>query len=407
MPALPRPKRPLQRLRPVCGLGLLALGGYLAVLGTMSTACVQKTASTDTPADAATTKPVDGAAPDGSDAETADARSDSSTNADAGTDGDAASTCADAGAGQPRAMWVWQTTTVTDATERDALFAFASARGITTLQVQISDALIPSAAPNAAPLASFIAEAKARCMSVEFLVGDPAWALADFRAPVVALATKAAAFSKALTGPKPTAFHLDIEPHAIKALSSGGTTWDWANDGSGAIANQRPGILNQFLDTIEAVRGALGNELRLHADVAFWLDNEVTVSPMQRMVNGAPVGTPRPASQLVIDAVDQVTVMAYRAKAFGNGCTMPSCSANGIYDLALGEIDYATTVNKRAAIGIETNDLGGGLSFYAGSAATMEQEIGLVGTALGGKASFAGFAIHDLVGYRALVAKGP
>jgi hypothetical protein len=307
----------------------------------------------------------------------------------------------------PRALWVWQTSTFTNAAEKADFFAFAATHAVNAVYLQVALADMPATGADLSPLGRFIAEAATRCIDVELLVGDSRWALDQYRPEVLDLAIAAKHFANALNGAKPTAFHVDIEPHGLDGVTSNGVLYDWDNDGTGGTTNQRPSMMNQFLDTLDAVRGALGGTLRLHADVVFWLDGAAGFNPLQRVIGGVATGAPRSAHELVIDAVDQVHLMAYRDLAFGAGCAEVSCSANGIFDLSEAEVNYARSVGKTAVVGVETGNYGDSISFFEEDVATMEAELAKVSGAYAGHAGFAGFAIHDLVGYRALQAKTP
>lgn len=336
--------------------------------------------------------------------------------AQAGKDGGAKRPPKDAGAPQTtcpapkssdRSLYVWQTTTFTDDAAKASFFDFATSHGVKTVFLQVGSAHMPATGADTSALGKFIADAQSKCIGVELLVGEAKWSLADYHSIVVGLATTAKTFTTALTGAKPKAFHVDVEPHGVGGVVSGGVTYSWSNDGTNGTTNQRPAILNQFLDGLAKVKAALGSTLPLHVDVAFWLDGGTGFNPLQRVSGGANVGTPRPAHELVIDGVDRVHVMAYRDRAFGASCDAASCSANGIYDLSLAEVAYAAKVGKTAVIAVETTNAGSTVSFFEETVAVMDAEIAKVVNAHGATAAMRGVAVHDLVGYRALQAKTP
>jgi hypothetical protein len=266
---------------------------------------------------------------------------------------------------------------------------------------------MPASGADTSALGRFIAAAHARCIAVELLVGEARWTLEDYHANAVAVATAAKNFTLALSGPRPTAYHVDVEPHGVKDVTSGGVVYNWLNSGAGGTINQRPAMMNQFLDLLEKLKAALGTTLPLHADIAFWLDGSTGINPLQRVVGGAPVGAPRLAHELVIDATDRVHIMAYRDRAFGPTCDAPSCSAEGIYDLSRTEVAYAAKVGKKAVVGVETGDAGDKTSFFEETVAVMETELGKVNTAYAGHPGMGGLAVHHLAAYRTLQAKTP
>lgn len=328
---------------------------------------------------------------------------------DAGAEAvDAAPKCPVAPAGMiPRAVWASQVATFIDPTTKAAFFDFAASHAVTTVYLQVGTKYMPADAADTSPLGQFIAEADARCIGVELLVGEARWTLNQYHPIVVDLATTAKRFTLALTGAKPKAFHVDIEPQGVRDIVSDGVTYNFANNGVGGTTNQRPAMMNQLLDVFAKIKDALGTTLPLHADIAFWFDGSVGINPLQRVSGGVAVGSPRLAHEFVIDAVDRVHLMAYRDRAFGPTCAIPSCSSEGIYDLSRTEVAYAGKVGKTAIVGVETADSGPTTSFFEENVAAMDTELGKVVSAYAAEPGMGGIAVHHLVAYRALQAKTP
>lgn len=347
--------------------------------------------------------PVDGAVgglPDASSA-TDGARPDAAT--DAGPD---ARVCPNVHAGvPPRGLWVWQNSIIGDAVAEDALFAFTDDKGIDAVFIQVALADMPAVGADDSELGRLIARADDHCVRVELLIGRGRWCLADYQGEVVAQATAAVAFTQALTGPKPTALHADVEPQQVRGITSGGVTWDW---GQTTPDNHRPQIINQLLDNLAAVKAALGTTLPLHLDMGFFLDSttpSTAINPFQRVIAGASVGAPGSAHTYLIDAADHVFIMDYRDTAFGSG-TDAASSSNGMYDRAENEAAYALSRGDRqVTLGANTIPAAAGEEFTTyleEGEAVMEAELGKLLTAYAGNAAVVGIAIHDYDGYAAL-----
>lgn len=81
----------------------------------------------------------------------------------------------------PRALWIWDATTLTDPVKRDAAFALGQRHGITTLFLATGSIFAPDAPSRvpvtAAQLAQFNLAARALGIAVHALDGDPSHAL--------------------------------------------------------------------------------------------------------------------------------------------------------------------------------------------------------------------------------------
>ncbi len=265
-----------------------------------------------------------------------------------------------------RNVWLWQSGTATDATQRATFFQFADAHAIRTIYFE-SESLIQN---NQQALASFISEAKNHNMGVELLFGDSAWARTANQNYAVSLAQKAVAFASTASV-KPEGVHYDVEPYTLTEWSSTSTSND---------------IANQYLDLLEKLNSATqGTSLKLSVDVPFWYD---TCSKCTITRNGQTLNM----SNAVIDRVNNVTLMDY------------SDTASLIISRASGEISYAKSVGKTATIGVNTasSSEGGSTTFYEEGNAVMEQALAAVSNYYSTNAGFSGLAVHDYIGYSQL-----
>lgn len=210
-------------------------------------------------------------------------------------------------------MWVWGSDTVLDQTSRNKLLDFAVASGINRLYSEAEGLVIH----EQSTLADFIRASRARGIEVELLFGMREWAFEENHHQVLALADQVIDYTRKYPDALPVAMHLDIEPWSLQ---------EWADDVEG--------IANQLLDLFDKVRARLHEiDLPLTVDIPVWFDRV----PVSR--DGRPA---RPLYQLVIDAVDGVTLMNYRN------------TYQRLIDDAAPELLYASGAGKPVVVGVET-----------------------------------------------------
>lgn len=266
----------------------------------------------------------------------------------------------------PRGMWVWQREVVTDPAARDALFEFALDKGVTAVFVEAQSLV----GDDPEGLAAFVDAAADRCVAVDLLFGDAAWAETDEHARVIDLARGAIAVARLTTTP-PRGVHLDVEPHVLDR-------WDRDPGGLGA----------ELVTLFRAVAGTLdGSGLQLSVDIPFWYDG----------VDVVDAGEARPLSELVQDAVDRTVLMDYRDHA---------APPDGIVDHAEDELAYGAVIGRPVVVAVET--LCGlepeKVTFCEEGEAAMEAELAAAAAAFDDEPAFDGFAVHD---HRAYAALGP
>ena len=164
--------------------------------------------------------------------------------------------------------------------------------------------------------------------------------------------------------------HLDVEAWAR-------TDWD----------TRRDEVVAGYVDVLRRLSATC--PLRLEADLAVWLHMVPTAS-----------GTP--LDEAVLRLVDAVTLLSYR-----NVPTGPD-SITEIARLTLGKADR---LGIPCRLAVETNDLGPGpvqrkQTFFGRGHAAMTSALEVVDAETARVPSYAGMAVHDLDGWRALEA-GP
>lgn len=125
--------------------------------------------------------------------------------------------------------------------------------------------------------------------------------------------------------------HLDIEPYLLPGFGSSRQEWFLRN------------LLRVLETSAVTVRGA---GLVVGADIPPWLDspNELTNTPPVVSWNGST----KPMYEHVIDLMDFVVLMNYRARMDGD---------DGLLFQALNELRYSDAVGKKVFIGLETVSL--------------------------------------------------
>lgn len=283
---------------------------------------------------------------------------------------DAAEDAPDAACPPGRGTWAWGSDVVDKSADRAAFFAFAASHSVRVVYVE-AEGLLTGTAPDPPLLASFVAEAKARCIDVQLLFGRATWLRPAEQANAVALVDKSVAFAKKHPTAAPIGVHFDVEPHGLPEWHS--DVWDGNNET----------LVGQYLDLLAKLKTAAGATLELSVDIPFWYDGTHQVTR---------AGKRRPAMELVIDAVDVTTIMDYRDVADGS---------DGIVANAMAELTYGSSVGKRVVVGLETKCglTPTSVTFCEEGAAAMETQLAAAQTSFASKSAFAGFAVHHYVSW--------
>lgn len=157
-------------------------------------------------------------------------------------------------------LWVFDQSNITVPSSRTALFDFAESHNVHTLYAEV-DGLIAAALSDATTLTAFVAEAHARCISVEFLFSDPRFILPDDtvpetvdRADLMANVDAIEAFAAAHPEAAPNGIHLYLRPYELDA--------EWTSDAAA--------ISSEFIDVLAEVQSRAPH-------VSFWEEGTATV----------------------------------------------------------------------------------------------------------------------------------
>ena len=230
-----------------------------------------------------------------------------------------------------KAMWLWETRRLVSTPGAvEELVAFVVAHGFTDLFLQV-----PFEAPEGEHWAArFDAEGFARVVAALHAVGvrshaldGAAWyARPEWHARVLATLDQLVEYNRTVApAARLAGVRYDIEPYLLPEFEG----------------HHRERVLTDYLDLLGRIAvKARAAGLDLGVDIPFWFDarDEVT-GELTCVVAG------RPASEAIIDVVDDIGIMDYRTMAWG---------ADGVIAHASGELAYAERVGKRVLIGLET-----------------------------------------------------
>lgn len=236
------------------------------------------------------------------------------------------------------------------------LVSWARKQSVTELFLQVGPDLVSS--PDLAWVRSVVTQAGAAGIRVAALGGEITW----IDHPCLALAWQQSALLTGLFD----GVHVDIEPW---------TRSDWDS--------RRDAVVDGYLGVIEML--ATATSLPLEADIAFWLHT-------------VPTATGTPLDQAVMDRVDAVTVMSYRNTV---------CGPDSITSIGAHALASAAAVGIPCRLAVETNYLGDDAvsrkqTFHGTSVRTLELALTTVDAAESGTPAYAGMAVHDYAGWRAL-----
>jgi len=257
-----------------------------------------------------------------------------------------ASPGAEARAPEGRGMWVWQSVPARPMVD------FARSHGVDRLWLATTTRL---GAAERLRLTATMRLARRHGIGVAALGGAPVWALRHDEA--MAWARR----STEVVG----ALHVDVEPYCLRA---------WETD--------QDRVVRGYLELLDNLRAL---PVRLEVDVPFWYGSIA-----------APGGK---LADAVLARVDAVTVMSYRDHALGE---------NGILDISRDWMRRTTQAHVPLTLGAETNPVPAcpHCTFAQEGAGALDREQAVVARQLRNFPSFAGVAVHDWAGWRALERDG-
>jgi hypothetical protein len=262
-----------------------------------------------------------------------------------------------------KAMWVWNSSHALTEEQRKELIGFSIHNDINLLFVGTNRSL-PDQAQHYADL---IYQAHANGIRVFALAGDASWALEANHEAVLDWVKTVLDFN---ANQPETAFdgiQLDIEPYLLPEF-----------------AEQTQEIGSQFLQVLETAAQLIadrGSRLEFNAAIPFWYASGE--SPVIVEYKGAG----KPLSRHILDMLDSVSIMAYRDHAEEQ------------IRLAIPEIEYAGSLNKKAYIGFETMPPSGDavpawITYNGKSMSYMYDQMEAVMRHFAGHPGFGGIAVH-------------
>jgi hypothetical protein len=230
-----------------------------------------------------------------------------------------------------KAMWVWETQRFAgDPVEIRELAEFCRTRGVTDVFLQLPYAArregdvwtIDWEPQRLRPLMRALADAGVR---VDALDGAPHYVLDENHGQLVASIRAVGAYNR--TVPAAERFlgiRYDNEPYLLRGFSG----------------VNKESILRQYLRFLGTCRAAAHEEgLSFGVDVPFWFDGKDRFFQPVAMVDG------KPLSELIIDRVDNLSIMNYRTFAYG---------PDGTVTHGRDELAHAARRGTDVYIGLET-----------------------------------------------------
>ena len=276
-----------------------------------------------------------------------------------------------AAAATKRAMWVWSTQEIRgDAATQSQFFKFIGApkgvasHAIGTLFFDGVDASDFSNPTTANGIRNFLSAAHARHLRVDYLTGEPDWAVAAYeKEGLTALQAMLEFNSGGSATQRYDGIQYDVEPYALP---------DWAQNQVTLVA----GAVDLYTRCQAAIK-ASGQQVILSAAIPRWFGS----------VNGHDFAAP------IIDHTDEVDVMDY-----------VTTSEQLVNDPAL-ILAHASLMHKKVWIGVETMELNDTprATFHGSGNAALESVLATALPELKRQPSFAGYAIHHWDSYKALI----
>ncbi|WNF35146.1 amidase [Bacillaceae bacterium IKA-2] len=257
------------------------------------------------------------------------------------------------------ATWLWDTKLLeADTTE---IIQFVEVEKITSIYLQYSQEI------DFDYYQQFISVMTAMEVNVYALDGSPTWAVnrseEDTFLAWLALYQRSSIANQQFKG-----IHLDVEPY----LQAG---WE---------TNQAEIIVQYQAMVKRVLKQSKELNLTFAIDIPFWFD-EIDFNNQFGEGNLA---------EWIIKTVDEITIMAYRNHAIGEG---------GIIEISQNEIDWADKEKKKLIIAVETAPLPESYTSFNGtSIEEMNAELEIVKKFYLKNKSFSGVAIHHLISWQEL-----
>jgi len=237
-----------------------------------------------------------------------------------------------------KALWVWNTAEILASKEfQNDLLRFLQGQGFTRIFLQLPEGKTQGDAPGEIRLdpdrlRPFLATLSRAGVAVSALDGFKNYALPEWHGGVLRTIDNVIRYNReSEPSERFSGIHYDVEPYLIK----------------GFAGPRRQAFLQGYLELLEkVVQKTKPAQTHFGVDIPFWYDavDELTGKPIPIAFRGVS----KPASEHVIDLVDEVAIMDYRTAAYG---------ADGVIAMAQDELAYASEQGKTVFVGLETTEL--------------------------------------------------
>ncbi len=259
---------------------------------------------------------------------------------------------------------------------------------------------------------SFIAEAHNRGMKVFALFGDngrdtEGWILPDRQNEAITAFQNMFDYNASVQPDERfDGANMDIEPYILQ---------DWA-DKTVERATQYLNLSAKFMDMKRQYLNGLGqtdlSQFPVGPATPFWFETIDDIEWQDPFLpSTAPVS--KPLYEHVLDVHDYITIMDYRDFAQtreDRGDGIAPGRTDGIVNLAVEELLYASMIGKPVYIGVETSPTSPTyVSFLEEGPEIFERELAIALTEFQNNWPdvFSGFVLHDFIWYQRLIAQGP
>ncbi|KZL90551.1 hypothetical protein [Clostridium magnum] len=251
-----------------------------------------------------------------------------------------------------RGTWLWNTKSIIN--EGEDIIRFLKDNKYNELYLQVNTDIKKEVYNK------FIENASKNGIGVYALDGNPIWIFKDKRQSLNKFFDWVKKYNESsLQNQKFIGIHLDVEPYVLP---------EWSTKRDILVGNYQDYILYSLTEV---------NKLNLPfaVDVPFWFD----------VVNCGKENL----AEWVISKVDEINIMAYRDKAYGEG---------NIIDICKSEMELSKRYNKKLKISVEIGDTKEGdfITFYQEGTKYMISELDKVNSYYKSLGYNFGFAVHSL-----------
>ncbi|SMO91887.1 hypothetical protein SAMN06264849_1141 [Melghirimyces algeriensis] len=214
----------------------------------------------------------------------------------------------------------------------------------------------------------FIKKAQGQGIKVHALLGDPHWALVEYKNSCISKIKEITAYNDQVSpNERFLGIQLDSEPYLLRY------PLDWNN------VTDREEVLKQWLRTSREYISTINKyNLESGAAIPFWFDTSQEVEEAISL----DIANLSDYYKRIIDLYNYIVVMAYRD------------TADDIIDISTNEIDYLS--HPKIVIGIETTEqIPTYVTFYEKGFHAAEEDISIIHAQKKACKSFKGIAIHN------------